>query len=126
MGIIVGFKNAIQSYTSTTLGIHCRDTDECYDWPGYGPAVHCHGDVQRQQHDGPDQFGDLEFDGYRRSHYQQWGFGHRGSRRDTTIQATSGSISGSTDLTITNTISGLVGWWPFDEGSGTTAADYSG
>ena len=42
-----------------------------------------------------------------------------------TIQATSGSISGSTTLTVSGP-SGLVGWWKFDEGSGTTAADSSG
>ena len=42
----------------------------------------------------------------------------------TTIQATSGSISGSTSLTVT--VSGLVGYWKFDDGSGTTAADSSG
>ena len=45
----------------------------------------------------------------------------------TTIRATSGSISGSTTLTISSSSSsGLVGWWKFDEGSGTTAADSSG
>ena len=45
----------------------------------------------------------------------------------TTIRATSGSISGSTTLTISSSVSsGLVGWWKFDEGSGTTAADSSG
>ena len=43
----------------------------------------------------------------------------------TTIQATSGSISGSTTLTVSSS-RGLVGWWKFDEGSGTTAADSSG
>jgi hypothetical protein len=42
-----------------------------------------------------------------------------------TIQATSGSISGSTTLTVSGP-SGLVGWWKFDEGNGTTAADSSG
>ena len=42
----------------------------------------------------------------------------------TTIQATSGSISGSTTLTVSS--AGLVGWWKFDDGSGTTAADSSG
>jgi len=42
----------------------------------------------------------------------------------TTIQAISGSISGSTSLTVT--VSGLVGYWKFDDGSGTTAADSSG
>jgi hypothetical protein len=45
----------------------------------------------------------------------------------TTIRATSGSISGSTTLTISSSSSsGLVGWWKFDDGSGTTAADSSG
>ena len=42
----------------------------------------------------------------------------------TTIQATSGSISGSTTLTVAT--SNLVGWWKFDDGSGTTAVDSSG
>jgi len=42
----------------------------------------------------------------------------------TTIRATSGSISGSTSLTVA--ASGLVGYWTFDDGSGTTAADSSG
>ncbi len=49
----------------------------------------------------------------------------------TTIQATSGSIIGSTGLTVTSSgsgglPSGLVGYWTFNEGSGTTAADSSG
>ena len=44
----------------------------------------------------------------------------------TTIQATLGSVSGSTGLTVTTTLSGLVGYWTFDDGSGTTAADSSG
>ena len=43
----------------------------------------------------------------------------------TTIQATSGSISGSTTLTVSAS-TGLVGWWKFDDGSGTTAVDSSG
>ena len=47
-----------------------------------------------------------------------------GAIGNTTIQATSGSISGSTTLTVSAT--GLVGYWKFDEGSGTTAADSSG
>ena len=42
----------------------------------------------------------------------------------TTIQATSGAISGSTGLTVMP--SELVGWWTFDDGTGTTAADSSG
>ena len=42
----------------------------------------------------------------------------------TTIQATAGLISGSTGLTVTQ--SNLVGWWTFNDGSGTTAADSSG
>jgi len=46
---------------------------------------------------------------------------------NTTIQATSGSTSGSTTLTVSSSSSsGLVGWWKFDDGSGTTAADSSG
>ncbi|HEY6272836.1 MAG TPA: Ig-like domain-containing protein [Terriglobales bacterium] len=44
----------------------------------------------------------------------------------TTIQAASGSITGTTTLTVTSTIPGLVGWWKFDDGSGTTAVDSSG
>jgi hypothetical protein len=45
----------------------------------------------------------------------------------TTIRATSGSISGSTTLTISSSSSsGLVGWWKFDDGTGTTAVDSSG
>ncbi len=44
----------------------------------------------------------------------------------TTIKATSGTISGSTTLTVTSTLSGLVGHWTFDAGSGTTAVDSSG
>lgn len=43
----------------------------------------------------------------------------------TTIQASLGTIRGSTVLTV-STISGLIGYWTFDEGSGTTAADSSG
>jgi hypothetical protein len=43
----------------------------------------------------------------------------------TTIQATSGSISGSTTLTVSASV-GLVGWWKFDDGTGTTAVDSSG
>ena len=42
----------------------------------------------------------------------------------TTIEATSDSITGSTGLTVTG--SGLVGYWTFDDGSGTTAVDSSG
>ena len=41
-----------------------------------------------------------------------------------TIKATSGSISNS--ATITVTASGLVGYWTFNDGSGTTADDSSG
>ncbi|MBV9073275.1 MAG: Ig-like domain-containing protein [Acidobacteria bacterium] len=44
----------------------------------------------------------------------------------TTIQAAAGSISGSTGLTVSATISGLVGRWAFDDGAGTTAVDSSG
>jgi hypothetical protein len=43
----------------------------------------------------------------------------------TTIQATSGSITGSTTLTVSASV-GLVGWWKFDDGTGTTAVDSSG
>ena len=45
---------------------------------------------------------------------------------ETTIQATVGSITGSTGLTVATTLPGLVGWWKFDDGSGTTATDSSG
>jgi len=47
----------------------------------------------------------------------------------TTIQATSGSVTGSTGLTVTTAAqlpSGLVGRWTFDDGTGSTAADASG
>ena len=44
----------------------------------------------------------------------------------TTIQATSGSIHGSTTLTVSAQLPGLVGYWAFDAGSGTTAVDSSG
>ncbi len=49
----------------------------------------------------------------------------------TTVQATYSSITGSTGLTVTTAgsgglPSGLVGYWKFSEGSGTTAADSSG
>jgi uncharacterized membrane protein len=44
----------------------------------------------------------------------------------TTIQAATGSISGSTPLTVAATLPGLVGHWSFDAASGTTAADTSG
>ncbi len=49
----------------------------------------------------------------------------------TNIQATSGAIVGTTGLTVTTSAgaglpSGLVGYWKFSEGSGTTAADSSG
>ncbi len=42
-----------------------------------------------------------------------------------TIQATSGTITGSATLTVTQP-TGLAGYWTFDEGTGTTAADSSG
>ncbi len=44
----------------------------------------------------------------------------------TTIQAASGSVIGSADLTVTAAVSSLVGYWTFDDESGTTAADSSG
>ena len=45
----------------------------------------------------------------------------------TTIQASLGSVNGSTTLTVTvGQVSGLAGYWAFNEGSGTTAADSSG
>jgi uncharacterized protein YjdB len=44
----------------------------------------------------------------------------------TTIRAVTGTITGSTGLTVSATLPGLVGYWTFDEGSGTTAADSSG
>ena len=44
----------------------------------------------------------------------------------TTIKAAAGGISGSVTLTVTGALSGLVGHWTFDAGSGTTAADSSG
>ena len=43
----------------------------------------------------------------------------------TTIQAKSGSITGSTTLTVSASV-GLVAWWKFDDGTGTTAVDSSG
>ncbi len=43
---------------------------------------------------------------------------------NTTLRASINAINGSTALIVTP--SGLVGWWAFDEGSGTTAADSSG
>ncbi len=48
------------------------------------------------------------------------------STGNTTVQAALGPIMGTTGLTVTNSISGLVGYWTFNEGSGTTAADSSG
>ena len=42
----------------------------------------------------------------------------------TSIEATAASLTGSTTLTVTS--ANLVGWWKFDDGSGTTAADSSG
>ena len=44
----------------------------------------------------------------------------------TTIQATSGAVVGSTNLTVATSLTGLTGHWTFDEGTGTTAADSSG
>ena len=41
------------------------------------------------------------------------------------LTAKTGSVSGSATATITST-SNLVGWWQFDEGTGTAAADSSG
>ena len=49
------------------------------------------------------------------------------SAGSTTIQAASGSINGTTTLTVTaGQVSGLAGYWAFNEGSGVTAADSSG
>ncbi|HEY5176453.1 MAG TPA: Ig-like domain-containing protein [Terriglobales bacterium] len=49
------------------------------------------------------------------------------SAGSTTIQATLGAINGSTTLTVTaGQVSGLAGYWAFNEGSGTTSADSSG
>lgn len=54
---------------------------------------------------------------------------------NTTVTAALASVSGSTGLTVTasnggggpaGTLPGLVGYWTFNEGSGTTAADSSG
>ncbi len=45
---------------------------------------------------------------------------------NTTITATAGAVVGSTGLTVSTTVSGIAGYWKFDEGSGTTAADSSG
>jgi len=44
----------------------------------------------------------------------------------TTIRAALGAITGSTGLTVTTTVPALVGYWTFDDGAGTTAADSSG
>ena len=44
----------------------------------------------------------------------------------TTIKAASGAFSGSVTLTVTSALTGLVGHWTFDAGSGTTAVDSSG
>ncbi|MBZ5660224.1 MAG: choice-of-anchor D domain-containing protein [Acidobacteriia bacterium] len=44
----------------------------------------------------------------------------------TTIQATSGAVVGSSNLTISTALSGTTGHWGFDDGTGTTAADSSG
>jgi len=41
------------------------------------------------------------------------------------IEALSGPVNGSAEATVTS-ISNLVGWWQFDDGSGTMAADSSG
>lgn len=45
---------------------------------------------------------------------------------NTTIQASVGSISNTAALAVVANLPGLVGWWTFDEGSGTTAGDSSG
>jgi hypothetical protein len=42
------------------------------------------------------------------------------------IEATSSGITGATTLMVTAPASGLVGYWTFDEGTGTVAFDYSG
>ena len=44
----------------------------------------------------------------------------------TVIQATFGAISGSTGLNVTGSTAALVGYWKFDEGAGSVAADSSG
>jgi hypothetical protein len=44
----------------------------------------------------------------------------------TTIQASLGFINGSTGMTVTGSITGLVAQWKFDEGAGSVAADSSG
>ena len=49
------------------------------------------------------------------------------STGNTTIQAAVGTINGTTLLTVTaGQVPGLAGYWAFNEGSGTTAADSSG
>ncbi|MBZ5642597.1 MAG: choice-of-anchor D domain-containing protein [Acidobacteriia bacterium] len=45
---------------------------------------------------------------------------------NTTITATAGAVVGSTGLTVSTTVSGITGYWKFDEGTGTNAADSSG
>ena len=62
------------------------------------------------------------------------GLASAASAGNTTIQAALTSVTGSTGLTVTasnggdsgSTLPGLVGYWTFNEGSGTTAADSSG
>lgn len=45
---------------------------------------------------------------------------------NSTIQATLGVVTGSTTISVSAQIPGLVGYWAFNDGSGTTAADSSG
>ena len=62
------------------------------------------------------------------------GLASAASAGNTTIHAALASVSGSTGLTVTaasgggsgGTLPGLAGYWTFNEGSGTTAADSSG
>ncbi len=125
-GIIVGFKNALQSGSSTTLVSIAVTPANASLFPG-----------MTQQFTATGTYSDNSTKNITSS--VAWSSTDTGvatitstglatgvAAGSTTIQATSNSISGSTDLTITNTISGEVGWWPFNEGSGTTAADYSG
>ncbi len=44
----------------------------------------------------------------------------------TTVQAVLGALSGTATLTVSNNLPGLVGYWKFDDGTGSTAADSAG
>ena len=44
------------------IGVDCGDAGEPFHFQWHDAAIHGHGDLQRQQHPEPDQFGDLEFD----------------------------------------------------------------